>query len=287
MRVMPECKVENCQKPVLAKSLCSMHYHRVRKYGSFDLPKQVQKFCFCGMPELAKGYCSKHYSQVLRLGKVIEKKFCRICGSDVKISKDLCKKCWGKENYRDKVKRGKGKECSIEGCIDPAIHNTYCSRHYYLDTRYGDPHYKRAVAKDCIFCGRPTKRQGTKCGRCTWRLRNGKSLDDPVKGGEKNSPKCYLDFIDKRCRTDEDGCRLWLAASDDKGYGVISINGEYTKTHRVVYAFKNDMEISDLDGFHIHHKCRKPNCCRLKCLRKMTPAEHVKLHHEEGDLHPV
>ena len=58
-----ECEVEACENCVYAKGMCQKHYHRVKKFGSIELPV-LDTTCTiegCETKRDAKGYCPKHY----------------------------------------------------------------------------------------------------------------------------------------------------------------------------------------------------------------------------------
>jgi hypothetical protein len=49
-----------CDHPIQAKGLCKLHYDRIRRIGSFELPVK-KEVCDCGEKVKAMGYCDKHY----------------------------------------------------------------------------------------------------------------------------------------------------------------------------------------------------------------------------------
>jgi hypothetical protein len=72
------CTVDGCQKRLLAKGWCAMHYWRVQQHGSLDLPPReypdrTQKVCTvdrCERSQWSKGLCKLHYSRRQRSGDV-------------------------------------------------------------------------------------------------------------------------------------------------------------------------------------------------------------------------
>lgn len=60
----------------------------------------------------------------------------------------------------------------------------------------------------------------------------------------------------------ESGCWLWTGATDEKGYGVMSVENDFAlretlRAHRVSWlAFKGDIP----DGMSVLHRCDTPRC---------------------------
>ena len=82
-RPRPEsvCKIENCHRPAgvpgTTKDLCSAHYTRMQRHGSFDLPKRPEpvrlkacEFPGCQNQQRARGYCAAHWKRLHRYGDV-------------------------------------------------------------------------------------------------------------------------------------------------------------------------------------------------------------------------
>lgn len=63
------CLVPGCEKPIMAKGLCSTHYQKSRNDPSFnsaDPVKEKSRVCSvlcCGLSVTAKGLCKKHYQR--------------------------------------------------------------------------------------------------------------------------------------------------------------------------------------------------------------------------------
>ncbi|AZN39418.1 hypothetical protein [Paenibacillus albus] len=65
---MANCTVDECDKPVKAKQMCSMHHQRWRRHGDPVVTKVRQsaepttcKWVNCDRFTVSKGLCSKHY----------------------------------------------------------------------------------------------------------------------------------------------------------------------------------------------------------------------------------
>lgn len=67
------CTIEGCGKKHLSGGVCTMHYQRLRKYGTTDdLPRRnARKVCGvdgCDLKSVASGLCDMHYRRVRRYG---------------------------------------------------------------------------------------------------------------------------------------------------------------------------------------------------------------------------
>lgn len=67
------CSIEGCEKKHKAKGLCAMHYRRLKKNGTTDLPEKTPFWRPCDIPgcekpHYAKGYCVMHYARNKKYG---------------------------------------------------------------------------------------------------------------------------------------------------------------------------------------------------------------------------
>lgn len=65
------CAVEGCQRPYRCSGYCGLHYDRMRKTGTTDLPTPVQRICQvpgCGRKHNCQGYCAAHYARLINWG---------------------------------------------------------------------------------------------------------------------------------------------------------------------------------------------------------------------------
>lgn len=109
------CKVEDCEKVVLSKDLCGMHYKRLKLTGSLD-KKDRSRICSiegCGKKHDAKGFCESHY------------KLYRLYGTPVSPN-----------SLKPTI-------CSVEGCLNRVHGGGLCSKHYLRSTRHGRLHSVR------------------------------------------------------------------------------------------------------------------------------------------------
>lgn len=67
------CSVEGCEKKMLAKRMCQMHYLRVKKHGDphYTRPTRAEigcKFAGCDKPHDQHGFCHTHAARLWRRG---------------------------------------------------------------------------------------------------------------------------------------------------------------------------------------------------------------------------
>jgi len=97
-----KCSVQECDRTVLAKSYCALHYKRLRKYGdplkTIKARVAVAKPCTvdgCAGTALCKGYCSTHWQRFRKHGnpltiKKASRNGAQIMSRDVVCSVDGC-----------------------------------------------------------------------------------------------------------------------------------------------------------------------------------------------------
>ena len=111
------CSVEGCEKKVLARGWCSLHYERWRVRGDPLVgAAKVRGVCSvpeCSKPHASRGYCATHYKRWRKHGDPLLL-LIRPRGSPAAA-------------------------CKIEGCKREAAARDLCSSHYQRWRRHGDP----------------------------------------------------------------------------------------------------------------------------------------------------
>jgi len=71
-RVAP-CSADGCNEMIRAKGLCTLHYARLKRIGSLELPVKSPQPCDvngCNKQSKARGFCGTHYARLKRDGDV-------------------------------------------------------------------------------------------------------------------------------------------------------------------------------------------------------------------------
>lgn len=61
------CSVDGCDRAHRCKGYCGLHYDRVRKHGTTELPVRQEEPCTsdgCGRKAICRGYCKAHYDRI-------------------------------------------------------------------------------------------------------------------------------------------------------------------------------------------------------------------------------
>lgn len=73
--------------------------------------------------------------------------------------------------------------------------------------------------------------------------------------------------------TTEPTCHLWIGATNNKGYGILFIDGRHHLAHRLAY----EAEYGPIpDGMVLDHVCRSRNCVNPLHLEVVTHAENAR-----------
>lgn len=87
------------------------------------------------------------------------------------------------------------------------------------------------------------------------------------------SPKQFLK------RTVSRTCRIWMGATNEKGYGVLGVDGKTWKAHRYAWTmYRGPIP----EGMCVLHKCDVPSCVRVRHLFLGTRAENNADMHAKG-----
>lgn len=81
--------------------------------------------------------------------------------------------------------------------------------------------------------------------------------------------------IAKNLIGDDNGCWVWTASVNEKGYGSTRFRGKTWYVHRAVYTIL----VGEIpEGMHVHHHCETPRCANPDHLEVVTREQHG-LHH--------
>lgn len=70
-----------------------------------------------------------------------------------------------------------------------------------------------------------------------------------------------------------DGCRVWTAAHDRDGYGLLKVDGRMARITRLVWERANG---PIADGLIVMHSCDNPPCIRLEHLSIGTHQDNAR-----------
>lgn len=78
--------------------------------------------------------------------------------------------------------------------------------------------------------------------------------------------------LERKTRTDPNGCRVWLGLRTRDGYGRTTIGGRDTVVHRAVY----EAHVGPVpERMVLDHKCRNRACCNPEHLEPVTARENI------------
>lgn len=145
---MVACTVDDCHKRQVALGLCSMHYARMHKHGTLDLPERPVRYCSvddCENSYWSTGFCTKHYQQWRTKGVILpevrEKHRnnglrCAHCDRPAK-SRGLCNAHYQRLKFGRPLEapwRGEvpkvERPCSVDECERVAKAHGLCHFHY-------------------------------------------------------------------------------------------------------------------------------------------------------------
>jgi hypothetical protein len=98
------CRVNDCGKPVKCRGYCSMHYTRLRRYGTIErsrIPNEGCNFPNCINKHYGLGYCKIHYFRLVSNKRYGPRRLTFLGNSillDRNPRKGMCSKC-GKCGY--------------------------------------------------------------------------------------------------------------------------------------------------------------------------------------------
>lgn len=71
-------------------------------------------------------------------------------------------------------------------------------------------------------------------------------------------------------------CIEHLGKKDPQGYGYMAYRGRSCRAHRVAYCMDRGLELEDIQGFVIRHKCDWPSCVNPDHLELGTQDDNMK-----------
>ena len=76
-----------------------------------------------------------------------------------------------------------------------------------------------------------------------------------------------------RAADQDNGCRIWTGATDQDGYGLVSIGGRLYRAHRVSYANSHGTDPGDK---FVCHRCDNPPCINPAHLWLGSNADNLR-----------
>jgi len=172
------CVIDGCKNKMLAKFLCSKHYHRLRSTGTTRLIPKPKKKCRmpgCDNPSRKLRWCAKHYDRIQNTGSPFDKDqkwvwgdrgACEVCGGEVKPGIGYRRYCGlSCAHLSTRGERLKTKPCAL------------CGEDIDLTVRSRTGVLKNSATATCSNCTRPNRitkyipeivaRDGSKCSICS------------------------------------------------------------------------------------------------------------------------
>ncbi|HBH4234989.1 TPA: HNH endonuclease [Escherichia coli] len=69
-------------------------------------------------------------------------------------------------------------------------------------------------------------------------------------------------------------CIEWQKYRSKDGYGILSYKGKVVKAHRLAYCQANGLELKDIAGLVVRHKCDNPACINPEHLETGTQRDN-------------
>lgn len=91
-------------------------------------------------------------------------------------------------------------------------------------------------------------------------------------------------FYAKTKLDESTGCLLWIGAKKESGYGIMMVNREMFRAHRLAYIIHHG---SIPEGLCVMHSCNTPACVSEKHLSVGTHLENMQQMYREGRRMPA
>lgn len=171
----------------------------------------------------------------------------------------------------------RGDPCTIEGCDKPVVGRGWCSKHYAVSRKFGDPlHPTRRYERQSDSCSHEgCVRKPKRRGLCEMHAKRDE------KHGETTDPRKRNFWLQVNKdgpippdRPDLGPCWVWTAhVNKGVGYGQFSPkHGVQVGAHRFAYELTNG---PIADGYEVHHRCHTRRCVRPEHLAAATRSENM------------
>lgn len=145
------CTIEGCDRALIARGWCSMHYQRWKNHGDPEAPGRERRYCTveeCERPRFGHWYCQLHYDRWREHGNPLTSKLnrqhdgvCSIEGCDRPYKgHNLCHlhlRRLRSNGTTDAKPQREPPQCSIEGCTKVAHGKGLCRTHYARLRKHG------------------------------------------------------------------------------------------------------------------------------------------------------
>jgi HNH endonuclease len=157
------CSVEGCERELITRGMCQMHYRRllrngyVGSVGPIDRQRKLCRAPNCDHLAEAKGYCHGHYQRMRRAGvrgpdESRLRPHYRICDAETCVNpSEVGGYC---QDHVERILaieatplRSGPRLCDVPGCGRVHKAKGYCAAHYKRVLAFGDPLEDRAIRR--------------------------------------------------------------------------------------------------------------------------------------------
>lgn len=172
-----------------------------------------------------------------------------------------------------------GGTCTIADCDKPQFGKTWCSRHYAIWRKYGDPlhavrqYVRQGSTCSADDCDAPPKTRGL----CTKHLH----LMRRYGTTEESFKRRFWEKVNKSgpvpdCNPSLGRCWVWTGYTAPRtGYG--QYGGNQTGSSRLVHRIAYELCVAPVpEGKWLDHLCKVRNCVNPAHLEPVTPRENIR-----------